>query len=69
MKTMQSLGRQLSRQIGAHYRLIGRADVTHDDYLQARAESDQAQALARYCLQYLPADQAAVLAHCLQVKL
>ncbi len=66
---MQSLGRQLSRQIGAHYRLIGRLDVTHDDYLQARADSDRAQALARYCLQYLQPAQAAVLAHYLQVKL
>lgn len=61
MKSIWILARQLDAQIGAHYRLIGNSSITHDEYLQARADSDQAVSTARYLMQYLPPVQADVI--------
>lgn len=61
MKSIWKLARQLDAKIGAHYRLIGDSRIPHDDYLQARSESDQAESTARYLVQYLPPAQADVI--------
>lgn len=61
MKSIWKLARRLDAQIGAHYRLIGDSSVSHDDYMRARADSDQAVSTARYLMQYLPPVQADVI--------
>lgn len=67
-KSMFKFARQLNKQIGAHYRLIG-TGCTDEDYHRARAESDQAESLARYMMQYLPQLQADVIRAVVGVKL
>jgi len=60
-RDIYKLARQLRGRIGAHYRLIGDSSIAHDEYLQARADSDQAVSTARYLVQYLPPVQADVI--------
>ena len=61
MQQVSILARQLRAKIGAHYRMIGDSSVTHDDYMRARSESDDAESTARYLIQYLSTAQAAVI--------
>lgn len=61
MKTTYQIAKALRHKIGAHYRLIGQSGLTHDEYLQARSASDQAESTARYLMQYLPTEKAAVI--------
>lgn len=60
MKTAHKIAQNLRKKIGAHYRLIG-TGCTDEQYHRARAESDQAESLARYLIQYLPRAQADVI--------
>jgi hypothetical protein len=61
MKSIITLSRQLKKQIGAHYKLIGKPNLSDGDYWAARAQSDQAVSTARYLIQYLNPQQAAIV--------
>lgn len=60
MKTAYKIAQNLHKKIGAHYRLIG-TGCSDEQYQRARAESDQAESMARYLIQYLPRAQADVI--------
>jgi len=47
-QTSLTLAASLRKQIGAHAALVGRSDVTQDEYLAARSASDRAESLAKY---------------------
>ena len=68
LKSIYQLAHQLYDRIGAHYQLIG-TGVDDDQYWRARAESDQAESMAKYLIQYLPPAQADVIRAVVRAKL
>ena len=58
MKDILKLAKQLSKQIGGHYHMIGKG-VDADIYYEAQRQSDEAQALAKYLIQHLSDDHMA----------
>ncbi len=51
-RDIHALAQSLRHRIGRHYRMIG-YHLSHDEYLTARRDSDEAESLAKYLIMYL----------------